>query len=54
LRSIGANPDRVISQLIRDQLDDANWNQAFDSTLKRFQSLKQGMEAPQRGIESKN
>jgi predicted nucleotidyltransferase len=43
LRSIVDNPDRVIPQLIRNQIDDTDWNRAFDEILKRFQALQQGM-----------
>ncbi len=51
LRAIVDNPDAFIPQLIRNQFDDARWNQAFDATLKRFQALQQGMVARQRRIE---
>jgi predicted molibdopterin-dependent oxidoreductase YjgC len=43
-----AHADRVIPQLIRDQFDDASWNQAFDAALSRFQALQQGIEAAQK------
>jgi predicted nucleotidyltransferase len=45
LQTIVANPDRFIPQLIRNQFDDSNWNQAFDMTLKRFKMLKHGAES---------
>jgi hypothetical protein len=40
LQIIVANPDRFIPQPIRNQLDDSNWNQAFDINLKRFQNAQ--------------
>jgi predicted nucleotidyltransferase len=51
LQAIVDNPDALIPQLIRNQFDDARWNQAFDTALKRFQALQQGMVARQRRIE---
>jgi predicted nucleotidyltransferase len=54
LRSIVDNPDRVIPQLIRNQFDDAQWTQAFDATLKRFQALQQGIEQPPKPVAPEN
>ncbi len=54
LRSIIDDPDRVIPQLIRNQFDDARWNQAFDDTLKRFHALQQGIEQPLKSVRVEN